>query len=50
MADEPTKTKPNGLPEKIGTAFGFAVIVVVFTGNIRGFSRSAMSNLLDRIA
>ena len=32
MAHEPTKTKPNGLPEKIGTAFGFAVIVVVFSG------------------
>jgi hypothetical protein len=23
MTDEPTKTNPNGLPEKIGTAFGF---------------------------
>jgi hypothetical protein len=32
MAHEPTKTKPNGLPEKIGAAFGFTVIVVVFSG------------------
>lgn len=28
MAEEPTKTNPNGLPEKIGVAFGFIVIVV----------------------
>jgi hypothetical protein len=32
MAEEPTKLNPNGLPEKIGVAFGFIVIVVVFSG------------------
>lgn len=32
MAHKPTKTNPNDLPEKIGTAFGFAVIFVVFSG------------------
>jgi hypothetical protein len=32
MAGEPTNIKPDGFPEKIGTAFGFIVIAVVFSG------------------
>jgi hypothetical protein len=32
MAHEPTKTNPNGMPEKVGAAIGFTVIVVVYSG------------------
>jgi hypothetical protein len=32
MAGEPTNLKPDGLPERIGAAFGLMVIVVVFSG------------------
>jgi hypothetical protein len=32
MAGEPTNMKPDGLPEKIGAAFGLVVIVAVFSG------------------
>jgi hypothetical protein len=32
MAGEPTNLKTDGLPEKIGAAFGLIVIVIVFSG------------------
>jgi len=32
MAGEPTNMNPDGLPERIGAAFGLIVITIVFSG------------------